>query len=195
MPHPTEPDKTDRRDFLKKACCVAIGGAIGAAPIAAGVGLYLDPLQRGEGGSSKGIKVKVTTLDALPDDGVPRRFRVFADRVDAWTKTPAAAIGAVYLARTKDAAKPVMAFNSACPHLGCSVKFVDKLPEDPVEEPGFWCPCHNSSFKLDGAIARAGSPAARGLDELECSIENGKEVWVQYQNFQAGIPDKKPLGS
>ena len=195
MHRPSKSEKPDRRDFLKKACCVALGGALGAVPVATGVGLYLDPLLRASTDSKSGLKVRVTTLDALPDDSVPRQFKVLASHVDAWTKTPETPIGAVYLLRTGDAQKPVRAFNVACPHAGCFVAYMAKIPDLTPETPGYFCPCHNSSFKLDGQIARAGSPASRGLDELECFVQNGNEVWVNYQNFQAGTAAKVPLGA
>jgi menaquinol-cytochrome c reductase iron-sulfur subunit len=191
----TEPDPSDRRDFLKKACCVALGGALAAAPVAAGMGLYLDPLLRAQPGGTASVKVKVTTLDALPDDGVPRQFKVLASQVNGWTKTPETAIGAVFLIRASGAPPTVKAFNVACPHAGCFVEFVSQIPDYTPPSPGYFCPCHNSSFQLDGQIARAGSPASRGLDELECFIQNGNEVWVLYQNFQAGSAKKVPLGA
>ena len=191
----SEPEQSDRRDFLKKACCVAMGGALGAVPVAAGVGFYLDPLVRAPKGGQAGLKVRVATLDALPQDGVPRQFKVLASQVDAWMKTPETPIGAVVLTRTNDPQKPVRAFNVACPHAGCFVAYVAKIPDYSPDTPGYFCPCHNSSFKLDGQIARAGSPAARGLDELECFVQNGNEVWVLYQNFQAGTAEKVPLGA
>jgi len=195
MPHHSKPKEPDRREFLKKACCVAIGGALGAVPVAAGVGLYLDPLLRKATNSKEGLNVRVTTLDNLPADGTPRQFKVLASQVDAWMKTPETPIGAVYLVRTTDAQKPVRAFNVACPHAGCFVAYVAEIPNYSPETPGYFCPCHNSSFKLDGQIARAGSPAPRGLDELECFVQNENEVWVRYQKFQAGTAEKVPLGA
>jgi menaquinol-cytochrome c reductase iron-sulfur subunit len=191
----SEMEKSNRRDFLKKACCVALGGAICAVPVATGVGLYLDPLLRKGTDNKEGLKVRVTTLDALPTDGTPRQFKVLASQVDAWMKTPETPIGAVYVMRTTDTQKPVRAFNVACPHAGCFVAYVAEIPNLEPETPGYFCPCHNSSFKLDGEIARAGSPASRGLDELECFVQNGNEVWVTYQNFQAGTAAKVPLGA
>jgi Rieske Fe-S protein len=187
------PEQPDRRDFMKKACCVAIGGVLTAVPVAAGVVCYLDPLLRNAGGgSAAGIKVRVTTLDAVPDDGVPHRFPVLASQVDAWTKTPDTPIGAVYLLRTKDPQKPVIAFNVTCPHAGCFVDYVATLPDYSPAQPGFLCPCHNSTFKLDGSIAGQQSPSPRGLDALDCFIQNGNEVWMQFQNFQAGTSAKVP---
>jgi len=162
---------------------VAIGGAIGAVPGAVGLAVYLDPLRRSATG---GLNVKVATLDAVPADGVPRKFSVYASRVDAWTKTPEAPVGAVYLRRT--GAQQVEAFNVICPHAGC---FVDYVPEKTC----YLCPCHNSVFALDGKVASADSPAPRGLDQLKCTLQNGAEVWVDFQNYQAGTAVQKPLGA
>src|SRR5207302_9220658 len=105
-----------RRDFLKKAAAAVIGIVLGLVPLATGITFLLDPLRR-KGGS--GRAVRVTTLDALPDDGVPRKFPVLATRIDAWNKFTEVPIGAVYLRRTKDG--QVQAFNVVCPHAGCFV--------------------------------------------------------------------------
>jgi Rieske Fe-S protein len=127
--------------------------------------------------------VRVTTLEALPDDGIPRKFPVLATRVDAWNKFSQAAIGAVYLRRTAEA--QVQALNVVCPHAGC---FVDFLPERGT----YLCPCHNSTFAVTGRIGDPASPAARGLDTLDVEIRGGNEVWVKFQNFQAGRAEKIP---
>ena len=57
---------------------------------------------------------------------------------------------------------------------------------------GFLCPCHNSTFRVDGTIDGRRSPSPRGLDALAVEIRAADEVWVKFQNFQPGIPDKVP---
>ena len=57
----------------------------------------------------------------------------------------------------------------------------------------FLCPCHNSLFAVDGAIADAKSPASRGLDSLEVELRNEREVWVKFQTFKAGVKEKLPV--
>jgi menaquinol-cytochrome c reductase iron-sulfur subunit len=56
----------------------------------------------------------------------------------------------------------------------------------------YLCPCHVSSFTIEGKIDSPSSPSPRGLDELEVQVRNS-EVWVAFQNFQAGRPDKVPV--
>ena len=150
------------------------------APIAAGARVLLDPLRRTGAG---GQKIKVTNLDSLPKDGIPRKFAIFASRSDAWNRFPDAPVGAVYLRRTGDNA--VEALNVVCPHAGCFVDFR-------AEKKGFFCPCHNSLFEMDGKVADPKSPSPRGLDTLAVEIRNGAEVWVEFQNFRTGTAEKIP---
>lgn len=170
-----------RRDFFKKCCAGIIGTVLGLVPVVAGLGFFLDPLRRK---TSTGGFLRLTTLEALPDDGVPRKFPVLANRVDAWNKFTQTPVGAVYLRRTSDG--KIQAFNVVCPHAGC---FVDFLPD----RGKYLCPCHNSTFTLAGKIDNPSSPAPRGLDSLEVEVRNQTEVWVKFQNFQAGQAEKTPV--
>lgn len=169
-----------RRQFLKKACAACAGGLAVIAPVGAGVAVFLDPLRRK---AAAGEFVQVAFLTALPEDGAPRKFSILTTRQDAWNKTINVPVGAVYLRRT--AKDKVQALNVVCPHAGCFVDFV----------PGrnsYLCPCHDSTFAVDGKINDPKSPAARGMDELETQIRNGNEVWVKFQNFLAGEAEKIP---
>ena len=170
-----------RRDFFKKSLAVVLGAISTIIPVAAGLTVFFDPLRRKSSG--KGF-VRVATLDALPNDGAPRKFPVLADRVDAWNKFCNVPIGAVYLRRTAE--EKVEALNVVCPHAGCFVDFKGDRRK-------FLCPCHNSLFAMDGKIADPSSPAARGLDTLEVELRNGKEIWVNFQNFLAGHAEKIPV--
>lgn len=174
-------ENTDRRRFFKKALATALGSIAVLAPTGAGIALATDPLRRKA--AVGGQLVRVATLDALPDDGVPRRFSVIAAKTDAWTRFDATPIGAVYL-RRRDG--QVEALNVVCPHAGCFVDF----------EQGtglFRCPCHHSVFDEDGTIADPRSPSPRAMDTLPVTVDNDGVVWVTFQNFQAGRPDKVPL--
>lgn len=171
----------NRRDFLKKSCATCCAVAAVGAPAAVGTRVFLDPLTR-----LKTVEnfVKVTTLDALPEDGTPMQFPVLADRRDAWTKFSQVPIGAVFLQRqTKD---KLLALSVVCPHAGCFVDYVE-------EQQGFLCPCHNSLFLKDGGLKDEQSPSPRPLDTLEVQVRNRNEVWVRFQDFQLGVTEKKPV--
>lgn len=171
----------ERRGFFKKLASYVLGGIVTLVPFAAGLAVWLDPARRKN--SAGGQLVRVATLSALPEDGIPRKFAVLASRVDAWNKSPETVVGAVYLRRTRGE-KP-RAFNVVCPHAGCFVDYLDA-------KNSFLCPCHNSTFALDGKINDPKSPSPRGLDELEVELRNNSEVWVKFQNFRAGVTEKVP---
>ena len=167
-----------RRIFIKECCAIGIGGVVGAAPLIAGLTVLLDPLTK-KGG--QGIKVKIASLESLPEDGIPIKLSIIATRADAWNKYPEAPIGAVYIRRTGP--QKVEALNAVCPHAGCFVDYRSALG-------GYFCPCHNSTFSLDGKIANPKSPSPRPMDSLEVEVINGNEVWVNFQNFYAGREKK-----
>jgi Rieske Fe-S protein len=168
----------ERRGFLTKMLAVACGGLATLPPLAAGVWAFLDPLSRRRGG---GAFLPVTDLSAVPDDGIPRQFAVISDRVDAWTGYAAEPIGAVYLRREKGS-QVVEALSATCPHAGCFVEMVDG-------DRCFRCPCHNSSFTLDGGIVQP-SPSPRPMDGLECRVGGNGAIEVKFEKFRAGIAAK-----
>jgi menaquinol-cytochrome c reductase iron-sulfur subunit len=175
------PPSADRRNFITKTAAVVIGGIVALVPPLAGLFVLFDPLRRK---TEAGGTVLVASLNALPETGEPRKFPVLATRVDAWNRTPNVPVGAVYLQRLKDG--KVRAFNVVCPHAGCFVDFKPKQGH-------FHCPCHDSSFALDGKILDPKSPSPRPLDDLPVEIRNGNEVWVKFQNFRAGVHEKIPV--
>lgn len=178
----SQQDANKRRGFLKEIAAGVIGGFLALAPAAAGLAVFFDPLRRT--GTKRGF-VKVASLDAIPDDGTPRKFSVLADKQDAWNKLKNVPVGAVYLRRGPD--DSVEALNVICPHAGCFVDFKDD------QDPRFFCPCHNSSFALDGSINDEKSPSPRGMDALETEVRDGGEVWVRFQNFRTAKKEKEPI--
>ncbi|SRR6266511_164234 len=172
----------ERRGFLKKVAAVIIGAAAGLVPAVSGMIVLFDPLRRK---SESASAVLVASLTALPEDGVPRKFSVIASHTDAWNRIPRVPVGAVYLRRVGD--RNVQAFNVICPHLGCFIDYV-------ASRKGYYCPCHNSTFGIDGRIANPKSPSPRAMDELEVEIRNGHEIWVKFQNFRTSEKEKIPLG-
>jgi len=180
-PEPPSPSQPDRRDFLTKAAAIVVGGACAVAAPVAGLFVAADPLRRK---TESGGAVLVASLDALPETGEPRKFPVLATKVDAWNRSPNVPVGAVYLQRL--AHNQVRAFNVVCPHAGC---FVDYR----TEHKNYFCPCHNSSFALDGKVLDPKSPSPRALDDLPVEIRNETEIWVTFQNFRAGVHEKIPV--
>lgn len=173
-------DLPPRRSFLTRLGAILVGAFAGLIPVAAGAAALFDPLRRE---SRETGMVRVTRLSALPRDGSPKKFTVEADRTDAWSTYANTPIGAVYLRRTDES---VIALNVVCPHAGC---FVRLLPD----EGRFACPCHYSSFDLDGSVNDAASPSPRAMDALAVEVRNGDEVWVRFQNFLPGREEKVPV--
>jgi len=171
----------DRRGFMKRVAAMIIGTISMLPPLGAGLAVLLDPLRRR---SAASLLVPVTSLAALPDDGTPRKFSVVTSTIDNWNKIPETPVGAVYL--RKVGPNKVQALNVVCPHAGCFVSYA-------AERSGYLCPCHNSTFGLDGAIKDAKSPSPRAMDELEVEVRGGSEIWVKFQNYRAGVAKKIPV--
>ncbi|MDZ4657367.1 MAG: Rieske 2Fe-2S domain-containing protein [Bythopirellula sp.] len=185
--------KTDtpnnRRTFVAAALAIVAGTIALLTPLAAGVVTFLAPLFK----KSKSSKVRVAILAQVPDDGMPRAFPVITDRVDAWNRYPEQRIGSIYLVRNPGEAKPV-AFTAKCPHAGC---FIGYTPGDKV----FRCPCHTSTFNLDGTRSRGEAEVSpRGMDRLPVELvqvaandgEKVEEVWIEFIDFQTGHKEAIP---
>lgn len=166
----------NRRNFFAGLAA----GAAGLLPALTGLGVLLDPLRRK---SQLGKAIRITSLAALPADGIPRKFSVLTDRSDAWNRFGKIPVGAVYLRRSNT--NRIEALNVVCPHAGCFVEFQKKAGN-------YLCPCHNSRFDIDGSVSDPQSPSPRGLDSLQVELR-GTEVWVRYQKFQAGKAEKRPV--
>jgi len=175
-----------RRGFFKCIGTVLIGALASLVALLPGGMLLIDPVRRRRAAGDEAF-VDVTSLASLPADGVPRRFPIVAERIDAWNRHAATPIGAVFLKRTGE--NEIVVMNVVCPHLGCAVRVeTSELIS---------CPCHDSEFDTHGRIipiTRNGnrSVSPRDLDTLEVRIENGR-VLVRFQNFRAGVQDKIPV--
>ena len=188
-------DSHHRRSFLASIGAVVFGGVAAVFPLAAGLGVLIDPLRRhrhdssDDHGAGAGPEfVRVGLLAMLPDDGLPRQFAVTEDTVDAWTRILGERVGTLFLSRTTSDKGPVVtAFSSTCPHLGCAVDFN-------VASGQFECPCHKSAFDREGH--KLYGPTLRGLDPLAVKLvdANGQqEIWVAYERFRSGVAERIPL--
>jgi quinol---cytochrome c reductase iron-sulfur subunit, bacillus type len=183
QPAPSRPQQTTlanptvaRRGFLTNALAVVIGAVAGFVPLASGLAVFFDPLRRT---NRDHAAIRVATLESVPADGVPREFPVVAERVDAWNRS-LEPIGAVYLRRV-EGSESVECLTATCPHAGCFVSYDS-------DSNSFKCPCHNSSFQVDGSIIEP-SPSPRPMDSLECSVRD-QEILVKFQSFYSGTSDK-----
>lgn len=180
-PHAPPP----RRGVLVKLLALVVGGITAICPFAAGLAVFVDPLMRRHNTWDDPSKedddfVEVADLDIIPADGQAIRCSVISDRRDAWTLERQVPIGAVYLRRI---GSEVQALNVICPHAGCFVGYT------PGEEE-FKCPCHTSSFTLDGKRIEP-TPSPRDMDRLEVRVTDGK-VSIKFQNFYTGKHEQKP---
>lgn len=174
------PKNNERRSFIVALLAIIVGGIVAVFPFIAGLGVIFDPLRRKR---VQAEPVRVTTLDALPDDGLPRKFPILDTQVDAWSRYPTRAIGSVYL-RRMPGENTVRAWTSTCPHYGCAIDFKGNAKQ-------YQCPCHVSAFDLDGN--RIFGPSPRAMDSLAVEVRGEGEVWVVYEKFRSDIPDKIPV--
>ena len=191
--------ETPRRSMLLHLITAVLGFLIIAVPATLSGLFFLDPILRKRKAATGGatgeevlgkdeagfIRLDVTK-DAVPEDGTPLSVTVIDDLVDAWNMFRDVPVGSIWL--RKVGGGPILAFNSVCPHLGCSVDYIRA-------ENHFFCPCHTSAFALDGTKTNKIPP--RDMDALEVSMRtngkedaNGLEIWVKFQNFQKATSDK-----
>ena len=177
-----------RRHIVAAILATIFGGIVGLFPVATGLFVFLDPLFKrkstGEGGNGESQRPlrRVASLAALPVDGTPVQVPVIADLTDAWNREPNQPVGAVYLRRLNN---KVECFNAICPHAGCFVAYA-------ADRKVFQCPCHTSSFELDGQRILP-SPSPRNMDALKVDEKKLKEdeVWVEFVNYYPGKADRE----
>ncbi|MFM7057899.1 MAG: ubiquinol-cytochrome c reductase iron-sulfur subunit [Planctomycetota bacterium] len=192
---------TPRRSLLYQGLTAFISTVIVAIPAGLGGLFFLDPILRRPksdgGGRAQGagrkdengfIRLDVTR-EAVPADGTPVSVTVYDDIEDAWNRFPNVPVGSIWLRKVGDG--PIIAFNSICPHLGCSVNYRRA-------ENDFFCPCHTSAFALDGKKSNEVPP--RDMDALEVAMRTGgqddpagSEIWVKFQNFRRATAEQIPI--
>ncbi len=197
--HDTAAPVTPRRSLLIQFITAAISVVIVAVPATLGGLFFLDPIIRKRKATKGDAKVGELhrkddagfirldiTRDAVPADGTPVAITVLDDIVDAWNRFKHVPAGSIWLRKVGDG--PILAFNSICPHLGCSVDYRGA-------EHDFFCPCHTSSFTLDGKKSNDIPP--RDMDGLQVSMRTngvedsaGNEIWVLYQKFRGATSEK-----
>jgi Rieske Fe-S protein len=175
-------DADTRRQFIVVST-LAVSAVCGIFPFAAGITTILDPVKKSSENKEDVPWTKVAPLVNLSKDGKPSKYEIILEQVkDAWTTYKNVPAGAVYLSRKGE---EVIAFNLKCPHLGCAVDYRSKSND-------YFCPCHNSTFGIDGSVTDENSPSPRGMDTMDTKVEDGI-VWIRFQQFTPNIVEKIPL--
>ena len=151
----------ERRSFHARLI-YGLWGIIGTA-LGAPAGVYL----LGQGQSKKNEEwVEATDLTHLRT-GVPEEVIFRRNRKDGWKLVSERTTAWV----VKRSDQEVVAFAPQCTHLGCAYHWDERRKN-------FLCPCHTSTFSLDGKVLEG--PAPRALD-LYASCRA-----AQFHSFYAG---------
>jgi len=148
------PDE-NRRRFIVSAL-YGLWALIGATftGIAGGY-LFLPPRSR-----SEQEWIEVAAIEDLPV-GEPAEIVFRRNRTDGW-KITSEKTTAWVVNRGEDG---LVAFMPQCTHLGCAYHWDQKNGE-------FLCPCHTSTFNLEGKVLSG--PAPRALDRYRARVEDGR---------------------
>jgi menaquinol-cytochrome c reductase iron-sulfur subunit len=167
-----------RRRTLTLLAGASAAGALGVAGVPA-----LRMVAAGTSQTGEAPWVAVARLAELRE-GEPRRVKVVSDETDGYATTKKQQRGMVWLVRQ---GAGVRALSAICPHLGCAVDIGD-------DGKTFHCPCHDSSFTLDGERA-AGKPnqSLRGMDPLEARVA-GEHVEVRWKRYALGTESREVIG-
>ena len=148
-------ENENRRGFFIAAIYGLWGLITATLAIPAGLYLLVPPkLRKSEDWTEAGDVAKLQP--GSPVEMVFRKnrsdgWRVISEKSTAWV--------------VKKSETEVIAYAPQCPHLGCAYHWDDGKNE-------FLCPCHTSTFALDGKVTAG--PSARGLDRYEVKVENNK---------------------
>lgn len=129
----------------------------------------------------------------------PMLVPIMGTQRDAWVQSDQEVIGRVWLVRPKadeagaNGDKPIRAFNSTCPHMGCQI-------QEQTSCSGFVCPCHKATFHINGQRqtseeGQEHNPAPRDMDDLPCRIVQDPatgDSWIEvkYQSYEIGTEQR-----
>ena len=150
-----EPEGPSRRGFYLTVI-YGIWAVIGAAlSLPAAVYLLFPPAARKKNDWVEAADLSHLTLK-VPEEAVFRKTRV-----DGWKVTSEKSTA--WMIKMSDS--EVVAFAPQCTHLGCAYHWVEQKQE-------FLCPCHTSTFSMDGRVLTG--PAPRPLDRYDVKISGNK---------------------
>jgi nitrate reductase gamma subunit len=162
-----------RRGFLAKATGVLTGFVVFVAGIPF-IGELVGPIYQ----EKRREWIKVTDIASLPVDQ-PTNPTFAMQIVQAYIRETE--LRKVWV--VKHSPTDVTVFSPICVHLGCHYHWNPQTQQ-------FECPCHGSVYAIDGKVLAG--PAPRPLDTLPQKIEGGI-LYVQWEEFQVGIPQKIPV--
>ncbi len=149
-------DEIGRRKFLTGIIGV-VAGAVAALVGLPAIGYLISP------GIKKQNEDQWLTLGPVSalQPGVPTGFP-FSRRIrDGWVESTQTGVAYVVTEDGQD----FKVFSNACTHLACRVTWNE-------ERGGFFCPCHDGLFGLNGEVLEG--PPPRPLDQFETKLENGQ---------------------
>jgi Rieske Fe-S protein len=134
------------------------------------------------GGTAPGLPIaEVGEVPDLDQGAAPLRAAVVATGMrDAWNRLDQTKLGSVYVGKRSSG---LTALSATCPHAGCGIDYDEGAKK-------FVCPCHNSTFALDGS--RLSGPSPRDMDRLDVSVQ-GSTVFCQFQRFRLALKQKVPV--
>ena len=148
---------TTRRNFYQRVI-YSIGAVISAAlALPAAAYLFVSPRRQSDTGWAEAGDVSTLTPNK------PQEVVFQKKRVDGWKRSFQRATAWVVKTETE-----VVAFTPQCTHLGCGYHWDD-------DKQHFLCPCHASTFSIEGEVLTG--PAPRALDRYESRVE-GTRLWL-----------------
>ncbi len=129
-------------------------------------------------GASLGAGTWATARFLRPSPASRQENEVDAGPLDRYAALPSGQISdavsdkAIWIVRM---AKRIVAIRAACTHLGCRVAWVSN-------DGRFRCPCHGSSFDLDGT--NLDGPAPRPLERLAIRVQDDHVIIDSNRRFR-----------
>jgi menaquinol-cytochrome c reductase iron-sulfur subunit len=151
-----KPQAPNRRSFHVSAIYALWAIITGALSLPAAIYLLVPPKSK----KTSSTWIEAGDISQLKPN-VPEEFVFRRNRVDGWKVTSEKTTAWV----VRQGESQVVAFGPQCTHLGCAYSYDEKNKE-------FLCPCHTSTFGLDGKVLTG--PAPRALDRYETKIAGTK---------------------
>ena len=172
------PDQSPNRRRFVSWLTTGVMTAIGALLAAPAIAYVWSPLWKKRAADKADSESSDAGPIAESPPGAWRLVTIEVVRKDGWETSRASR--SVWVRRAADGAEKFAVLSSTCPHLGCSIMWIGN-------DNRFLCPCHHGAFDAEGRLV--GGPPPRGMDALESEVRDGR-LWVRWQDFKIGTPDR-----